>query len=541
MTIKWAIVRVMTEHAPSSRHPDAPGSAPARGRIILAEIAPFNLGNLFIDPPLRSASPAGSPPVTLEPRVMRVLVALAQADGGVVSRESLIDRCWDGVVVGDDAIHRVIARIRRLAESDGRSTFRVQTVTKVGYRLQSLDRIGIVPDASVGHHPATGDKPDRTRRNILVGAASAALAVAGGGIWFVATRPRISPTDPLVAELYHRGQMAQRTGLPDQTRVAIAQFREAVRADPQFADGWGALALALRHSLNWGGVDVDQTVLEIRSAASRALSMDPNNADAEIALAAIPSPFRNWLPYERAMRTVMERHPENWLPPGLLGNAFGSSGRSSDSVGMAARQYRLDPLVPLNYVNRAWSLFSANRLQEANDVSAAGLRRWPEHHIIWRDRFQFLLLTRQFTAAREALDPANGRPLLGFAEKAMEVREQLLAAVEHDDRSARAGAIEGILQRFARQMPTIEDGVPQLALLGEHDLALDCIEAYLLDPAFADASPVEARHVTRYLFFPTLAPIHGHPRMLRVFEAIGLEEYWRTVRTIPDFRRSMTD
>jgi hypothetical protein len=50
---------------------------------------------------------------------MQVLVALAQAQGAVVSRDSLIARCWEGGYVGEDAINRAIWRLRKLAESGG--------------------------------------------------------------------------------------------------------------------------------------------------------------------------------------------------------------------------------------------------------------------------------------------------------------------------------------------------------------------------------------------------------------------------------------
>ena len=44
---------------------------------------------------------------------MQVLVALAAADGAIVGRDDLTRRCWEGRVVGEDAINRVISRLRR--------------------------------------------------------------------------------------------------------------------------------------------------------------------------------------------------------------------------------------------------------------------------------------------------------------------------------------------------------------------------------------------------------------------------------------------
>ena len=113
---------------PPRRDGDA-GGAPIR----LAEEARLRLGALTIEPALRRVAYDGGGAEIVEPRVMQVLVALAKAEGEVVSRDTLLESCWDGAVVGEDAIERVIGRIRRLAERFG--AFRLETVTKVGYRL----------------------------------------------------------------------------------------------------------------------------------------------------------------------------------------------------------------------------------------------------------------------------------------------------------------------------------------------------------------------------------------------------------------------
>ncbi|MEJ0067285.1 MAG: winged helix-turn-helix domain-containing protein [Caulobacteraceae bacterium] len=71
----------------------------------------------------------------VEPRVMQVLVALIRAGGQIVSRDDLMMSCWHGVVVGEDAINRVMGRVRRLADGIGGGEIKLETVTKVGYRL----------------------------------------------------------------------------------------------------------------------------------------------------------------------------------------------------------------------------------------------------------------------------------------------------------------------------------------------------------------------------------------------------------------------
>ena len=103
------------------------------GSMQLAHQAAFSLGTLEVRPPTREVvSPHGRE--LLQPRVMQVLVTLAEARGAVVSRDDLIHACWDGRVVGEDAITLVMMKLRKLAvRSDG--AFAVETIRGVGYRL----------------------------------------------------------------------------------------------------------------------------------------------------------------------------------------------------------------------------------------------------------------------------------------------------------------------------------------------------------------------------------------------------------------------
>jgi len=100
------------------------------GKVELAHEPPFRLGLLDAEPATRQLK-FGDVSVTIEPRVMQVLVALFRA-GSIVTREELIQRCWDGRVVGDDAINRVLSRIRHIDADFGQGSFSVETITKVG-------------------------------------------------------------------------------------------------------------------------------------------------------------------------------------------------------------------------------------------------------------------------------------------------------------------------------------------------------------------------------------------------------------------------
>lgn len=73
--------------------------------------------------------------VRLEPRMMQVLLVLARRDGRTVSREELLAEAWNGAVITDDSIYRVIHRLRSVLSADAHTDAVIETVPKVGYRL----------------------------------------------------------------------------------------------------------------------------------------------------------------------------------------------------------------------------------------------------------------------------------------------------------------------------------------------------------------------------------------------------------------------
>ena len=104
------------------------------GPSSLADEDDFQLGELCVRPSLREVA-VGGLRETLEPRVMQVLVALARANGAVLSRDELIRQCWGGRIVGEDAINRCVSKARQVAELGGSKAFEIETIPRVGYRL----------------------------------------------------------------------------------------------------------------------------------------------------------------------------------------------------------------------------------------------------------------------------------------------------------------------------------------------------------------------------------------------------------------------
>ncbi len=77
----------------------------------------------------------GGETLTLEPLPIAVLATLSRTPGEVVSAESLLDTCWQGVVSGDHPVHRAIAALRRALGDQASAPRYIETLRKRGYRL----------------------------------------------------------------------------------------------------------------------------------------------------------------------------------------------------------------------------------------------------------------------------------------------------------------------------------------------------------------------------------------------------------------------
>jgi len=71
----------------------------------------------------------------LEPRVMDLLVCLAQRPGEVLTRQELEEMLWGRVVVGYDSLVRAVTKLRQAFDDDIHHPRIIETVPKVGYRL----------------------------------------------------------------------------------------------------------------------------------------------------------------------------------------------------------------------------------------------------------------------------------------------------------------------------------------------------------------------------------------------------------------------
>jgi eukaryotic-like serine/threonine-protein kinase len=100
----------------------------------LATRSRFRIGGALVQPDRLIVSIDGRD-IALEPRMMEVLVALAEHAGEVVTAEQLLIEVWRGTFYGDNPVHKAIAYLRRVLGDDLKSPRYIETIRKRGYRL----------------------------------------------------------------------------------------------------------------------------------------------------------------------------------------------------------------------------------------------------------------------------------------------------------------------------------------------------------------------------------------------------------------------
>ncbi len=224
----------------------------------------FRVGDFEVYP-TRLALVKDGTTVRVEPKVMAVLVHLAQRAGQVVTRDEFADEVWRGRVVSDEVLSRDISILRSQLGDNAKDPNYVLTIPRVGYRLianvRPLHEPAAVAAIPLIAAPEPSDafalelaKPIRfaTPRGLRWLLVLVAVLVAAGALLFVI--PRTAPAEAL-----------------DRKHVAVLPFAglSEVSDDEFFGDG---LSEEIMHAL--GGVAGIHVVAKTSSFAFRETGED---------------------------------------------------------------------------------------------------------------------------------------------------------------------------------------------------------------------------------------------------------------------------
>jgi len=288
--------------------------------------APFSLGEWLVQPQLNRLSHAGSADVQLEPKMMDVLVCLAQSHGDVVSREALIDAVWPEVFISESVLTRAIAGLRRALGDDARGPRFIETISKRGYRLIGpADPAPVVPPAvrSTGFPGGSYVVGQWVRAEGFYGRSAQLAEVLDGprnGFWVVGTRRRGKTS--FLKQLEHvaisqpaRGLVPvfwDLQGIDDLDTLAFSLEEALADAEPRLEDAGLTLAEIV-------GPDVFRMLGTLRrrlNADGRELFLLCDEAEELLSLAsqseATIGRLRRALLAHDGLRTVLSSGPRLW-------------------------------------------------------------------------------------------------------------------------------------------------------------------------------------------------------------------------------------
>jgi TolB-like protein/DNA-binding winged helix-turn-helix (wHTH) protein/Tfp pilus assembly protein PilF len=178
----------------------------------------WQIGDWIADPADDTLT-RGVESIKLEPRMMRLLLRLAERPGAVISQDQLLIDVWAGVIVGSASVYQAVSQLRKVLGDTGEKPSYIDTVARKGYRLIAPAQ---PPSERSPPLPAPADpakavpQSKRWRRIATVGGIglgiAAILAVVGGGwVWRYAAR---APLETSIAVLPFTDLTAGRTEQP---------------------------------------------------------------------------------------------------------------------------------------------------------------------------------------------------------------------------------------------------------------------------------------------------------------------------------------
>ena len=289
-------------------------------------------------------------------------------------------------------------------------------------------------------------------------------------------------------------------------------FRQAIGADPEYALAYAGMAETLSLLAVYGAADPRQVMPGAKGAAHKALQLDDGLPEAHNAMALV-SVLHDW-GWPRAMEgfdRALSINP-NFVPAhywkGLFCHMFVKR-NAEQALRETRRAVELDPMAALPAYALGLVYICTGKYEEAAHLAERSLARDPAQVILYRVMGVARLMLKQYDEATTALERGAQlsmrhpyflgelgavRIARGDPAEARRLQEELVAR-----------------SKSAYTSPMSLSVIP--VALGEFDKGIRYIEM-----AFEQRDPLLIAAMT----WPMLAPVRSEPRVVRLFEEMGV-------------------
>ncbi|MEJ2534172.1 MAG: hypothetical protein P8008_01510, partial [Gammaproteobacteria bacterium] len=328
------------------------------------------------------------------------------------------------------------------------------------------------------------------------------------------------PTDSLEAyTLFLQGrELLRQRG--ESLREAEKLLREAVELDPQFAEAWANLALTYVQLPAYLNADRETEYPRAMAAAERALAIDPDQADAGLAIANIAESRRHLAESLDRYEEIVRHHPKHSLARGWHSVTLFSSGYVERALAEMSVAVELDPAYGLLLDWYARMALAAGKPEEATSSARRAIQLGRALGIV---PLEFYALE---TGNREILEPyladigEEQREYVGLLFALRDGTVTLDEGLAWADRMEREGSdFFAEYYRMTMQM-----------LVGTSDAFFDTLRSIL---SFDNTAPT-------IVWMPLAERHRGSPEMIEWIRELGLDDLWRQ-RGWPPFCRPTGD
>jgi eukaryotic-like serine/threonine-protein kinase len=318
-------------------------------------------------------------------------------------------------------------------------------------------------------------------------------------------------TDDLEAyTLYLKGRQLWNRRTEEALRLGLRHFERALERDPNYAMAHFGLADSYCLLGFYTALPPEEAFPRARSAALRALELDPKLTEALPTIAYVNMYHTwNWGEAEQEFRAAIRGNPGYATGHQWYGNFLALLGRVDESIAEFGKAVALDPLSPIKGAALAWGYYLGRRYREAIELARRALELDPAMAVthLWLGMAldQAGAPDDAVRSYEDGVRHSKGEPL-GLAFLA----HGLARAGRIDEARARLAELEEMRSRryvSAYDLAVIHTG------LGDTEGALD-----LLQRGYEERTHWMALLQVE----PRLDPLRSHPRFARLLERMQL-------------------